>query len=374
MRKVTAINLNGRAYQLEEQAYEKLQTYLRHAEANLAKNPDKSEVLADIEQAIADKCDRLLKDGKNVVTAEQLSDILKQMGEVESDEAEAKVAADSNTTPKRLFVIRDGAMFMGVCQGIGAYLGLEANLIRLAFVLLTIFTGGFWILIYILLGLFLPTAKTDADLSEAYGKPLTAQAIVTRAKERAPDPETWQHFLHTIGTLIGQLFRVLSRIVSVTAMMLFGILTAAWVWVVWQLIFGRLHFYAQLQPLNGWREWLAITALYLLPALPLLLVGRLFYRVATERKQTRASTVSESSVAVLWGLAVITLLAFGAAYAQNFRDYVNTHHGYVRIGNNSVCIVPEKCYPSQQAKPLPVPPPMITSEPLVEPAPAPATR
>src|SRR5438552_2454747 len=122
MRKVATINLNGQAYQLEEQAYDKLQTYLHHAETALAKDPDKAEVLADIEQAIADKCERLLQNGKNVVTTEQLVDILDQMGAVESDETETKGSpAGERSGPKRLFVVREGAIFMGVCRGIGAY-------------------------------------------------------------------------------------------------------------------------------------------------------------------------------------------------------------------------------------------------------------
>jgi phage shock protein PspC (stress-responsive transcriptional regulator) len=340
MRKVTTINLNGRAYQLEEQAYDKLQVYLRHAETTLGKNPDKTEVLADIEQAIADKCDRLLKDGKNVVTTEQIAEILGQMGEVESDDTDSSEAASSEpASAKRLFVIREGAMFMGVCNGIGAYLGIEPNLVRLAFILLTIFTGGFWIVVYVLLGLFLPTAKTDAELAEAYGKSLTAQAIVARAKERAPDAETWRHF----SELLVKLFRIVARIISVAAAVVFGILTAAWLWIVWQLIFGRLHFYDQLRVINGWHEWLTITALYLLPALPVLLIARLFYRIATDRKQTRATTVSESSLAVLWGVAAITLIAFGTAYAQNFRDYANTHKGELRVGSSHVCVDTTKC-------------------------------
>lgn len=345
MRKVTTINLNGRAYQLEEQAYEKLQVYLHSAEAALTKNPDKKEVMADIEQAIADKCDRLLKDGKNVVTSEQVADILEQMGEVESDgdDNSSATATESNMS-KRLFVIQEGAMLMGVCKGLGAYLGIEPNLVRVAFILLTIFTGGFWIIIYLLLGLFLPTAKTNAELAEAYGKPITAQTIVARAKERAPDPEMLQRFSQALLRLI----RVIAKIISILAAISFAILTAAWFWVVWQLVFGRLHFYDQLQAINGWHEWLAIIALYLIVALPILLVALLFKRVAGNRHQTRATAISEGSLAVLWGVSIITLVAFGTAYAQNFRDYANAHQGRIDVGNSHACVNSEMCSPDNR--------------------------
>ena len=345
MRKVTTINLNGRAYQLEEQAYDQLQTYLHRAEVTLTKDPDKTEVLSDLEQAIADKCDRVLQNGKNVVTTEHISEILSQMGEVEGeDQQNAEAPANEPRKLKRLFVIREGAMFMGVCNGIGAYLGIEPNLVRLAFVLLTIFTGGFWVIVYLLLGLLLPSAKSETELAEAHGKSITAQAIVARAKERAPGPEALQRVVDILVIIL----RLIARLISIAAAVVFGVLTAAWLWVVWLLVLGRLHLYDQLRPLNGWHEWLIITALYLLPALPLLLVARLFNRVASNRSQTRVSTISEGSVAVLWGLAVISLLGFGTAYAQNVRDYVNSHQGHISIGNSRVCVDRSTCDPGMQ--------------------------
>lgn len=45
MNKVTTINLNGTAYQLEEVGYERLKKYLATAKKNLADDPDKDEVL-----------------------------------------------------------------------------------------------------------------------------------------------------------------------------------------------------------------------------------------------------------------------------------------------------------------------------------------
>jgi len=55
MQKVTSVNLNGNAYQLEEDAYEALQTYLEQARKKLADNPDKVEIMQDFAQAIAEK-------------------------------------------------------------------------------------------------------------------------------------------------------------------------------------------------------------------------------------------------------------------------------------------------------------------------------
>ena len=56
MERVVTINLNGNPYQLEEPAYDALRAYLERARATLADNPDKAEIIRDLEQAIADKC------------------------------------------------------------------------------------------------------------------------------------------------------------------------------------------------------------------------------------------------------------------------------------------------------------------------------
>ena len=51
MNKVVTIDLNGRAYQLEESGFDALRAYLDDAEVRLADDPGKAEIIADLEQA-----------------------------------------------------------------------------------------------------------------------------------------------------------------------------------------------------------------------------------------------------------------------------------------------------------------------------------
>jgi hypothetical protein len=53
MNKVITINLGGTAYQLEEGGYDALRAYLEAAAARLQGNPDREEILSDIEGAIS---------------------------------------------------------------------------------------------------------------------------------------------------------------------------------------------------------------------------------------------------------------------------------------------------------------------------------
>ena len=65
MKTVTTIHLNGRAYQVEDEAHKALAAYLEKASATLADNPDKDEIIADFEQAIAEKFSKYLTPNKN---------------------------------------------------------------------------------------------------------------------------------------------------------------------------------------------------------------------------------------------------------------------------------------------------------------------
>ncbi len=207
MNKVITINLNGRAYQLEEAGYESLRNYLDQAGAKLADNPDKDEIMADFEQAIADKCDARLSPQKNVITTTEIEDIIKAMGPVDagsgaSATGAARVnAADGNANvdtagvaggsananggPKRLYRIPRGEWLAGVCMGLSAYFNIDVTVIRVLFVLLTLFTHGFWALAYILFWIVMPVARTDDELAAARGtKPFNAHDFIEQAKAR----------------------------------------------------------------------------------------------------------------------------------------------------------------------------------------------
>ena len=89
MRTVITISLNGNAYQLDAVGFDALRAYLQVAEQRLAGNPDQEEILADLEQAIADKCTRYLGPHKNVVSASEVTEVLREMGPVDGGAGEA---------------------------------------------------------------------------------------------------------------------------------------------------------------------------------------------------------------------------------------------------------------------------------------------
>ncbi len=60
---------------------------------------------------------------------------------------------------KRLTRVEDGKMIAGVCAGLARYLGVDATVVRVVFVLLALFAAG--LLIYLILWLIMP-AETAA--------------------------------------------------------------------------------------------------------------------------------------------------------------------------------------------------------------------
>jgi phage shock protein PspC (stress-responsive transcriptional regulator) len=192
MNKVTTINLNGNAYQLEEDGYEALRRYLDTASRRLEGNPDRDEIIADIEQSIADKFRAVLGTSKTVVASREVEAVIEEMGPVQDASASPEPAAGTSrsagtpapspATPKRLYRIRAGSQFGGVCSGLAAYFNIDATFIRLAFVFMTIVWGS-GLLLYVIMMIAVPWAETPSQEAAATGSPSTAEEFIRRAKE-----------------------------------------------------------------------------------------------------------------------------------------------------------------------------------------------
>ncbi|HEU4517016.1 MAG TPA: PspC domain-containing protein [Steroidobacteraceae bacterium] len=198
MNKVITVNLNGRAFQVEEQAFEALRAYLDEAARLLADDPDCLEIMADLEQAIGDKGSRYLVAGRNVLGEPEMKRILEQMGPVEAGEQGAGAAPSANADapggsgretsgPKRLYLVQEGAMVAGVCNGIAAYFGMDPTVVRLIFVVLLVLSTGFFGIAYLVLMFVVPTAKTPEERAAARGLPFNAQELVEQAKRHYAD-------------------------------------------------------------------------------------------------------------------------------------------------------------------------------------------
>lgn len=209
MQKVVTINLHGNAYQLDESAFAALREYLDHAEARLAGNPDRAEILLDLEHAIAEKCSRFLGPHKTVVSAAEMSQVITEMGPVEATEPQADDTGAAKAAPadapqadrrerpgpKRLYRIREGAMWAGVCTGLAAYIHMDVVFVRIAFAVATAVTFGWALLGYWILSVIIPVAETADERASAHGQsPFNAQDVIDDARRAAETLRNSAHF------------------------------------------------------------------------------------------------------------------------------------------------------------------------------------
>ena len=68
---------------------------------------------------------------------------------------------------KRLLRMRQGRLVAGVCTGLAAYFGVDVNLVRLAFGVLTVFYG-LGILLYLIAWAILPEEGEDGSILESF--------------------------------------------------------------------------------------------------------------------------------------------------------------------------------------------------------------
>lgn len=344
MKKVVTINLNGRAYQVEEAGYEALQEYLNRAEKTLAKNPDKKEIIADIEQAIADKCAGELKTGKDVVSTESVQTVLEKIGPVHggpADDKEPEAASVGTDSARKLYRLQKEGQLAGVCAGLAAYFGTDATIMRVMFVLLLVITQGFMIVVYIILAVIIPEAKKPEEVAEAYGKPGTAKEIIGRVKEITTDKDT----VAKIGVVITVVGRVVAQIIKFAAAITFGALTLVWLWVLGAIGLDGLQFSGQLASLNGFKQILFVTAVYIVVALPVFLVVRALDRATREsgKDEQKNTAAFEGGMIGLIVIAAVVISAFFSVYTNSVGDYIKTHDGYMDIGSHHICVDESMC-------------------------------
>jgi len=153
--------LNGTTLQFDEAAFARLEAYLDEARRTLAGNPDQAEILADLEQAIADQCRKRLPPDRAVIALAELEPALEEIGSVQEPDAapEPAPAPTPRSHRRQLEQVSEGALISGVCLGLARYADMDVTLVRVVALLLLFFTGGAMILVYVALMLLLPYAE-----------------------------------------------------------------------------------------------------------------------------------------------------------------------------------------------------------------------
>jgi phage shock protein PspC (stress-responsive transcriptional regulator) len=172
MKKTIDINLAGLRFALDEDAYQRLNAYLRALEAQLAQTPGKEEILADIEGRIAELFTANLNTGKQVINLAEVDAVVATMGAPEDfaggDAEGERISGDwqplgaEESGKKRLFRDADDRVVGGVASGLAAYFELDPVVVRLLWAV-SIILGGLGVWLYLILWVVVPPARTTAD-------------------------------------------------------------------------------------------------------------------------------------------------------------------------------------------------------------------
>lgn len=178
MQRVITVSLNRNPYAFEADANARLDAYLAEAARTLAGNPDRNEILADLEQAIADQCKRRMSAHQGVITLTDLQPALEEIGTVQDPGAGPSVEKTTSAGGRPMEQVSEGAWISGVCLGLARYLGIDATLLRVIAFILLLISGGSMVFVYVVLMFLLPFAPLDPARGAAGKVPLKSRKLV----------------------------------------------------------------------------------------------------------------------------------------------------------------------------------------------------
>ncbi len=191
MKKALQITVAGILFTIEEDGYQKLQTYLSSIEQYFSAFPDRGDVVQDIEARVAEQLIERLGDQKAIVTLIVVDQVIAAMGSVEeitgagSGENVTDSTSAATKNHRKLYRSSDDVVIAGVASGLAAYFSIDPLIVRIIFVILVPMTSGGMILIYLLLALFIPKAQTAADKITMYGGPVTLASFRENISQQA---------------------------------------------------------------------------------------------------------------------------------------------------------------------------------------------
>jgi phage shock protein PspC (stress-responsive transcriptional regulator) len=178
MKKTFSVNLGNRVYSIDEDAYLRLKEYLDRIEGYFSDQKEREDILNDIEMRISELFSEKLNPAGQVITMSDVESVIKVMGdprEISGSEEQAGASHERSSGPRRMYRDPDDRVIGGVCSGLGAYLGLDPVIVRILFILFLIFGIGF--LVYLILWIVVPEARTTAQKLEMRGDTVNASNI-----------------------------------------------------------------------------------------------------------------------------------------------------------------------------------------------------
>ena len=188
MKHTVTVNLNGRLFYIDNDAYNLLDSYIKSLNTYFAKDSNKAEIIDDFEARIQELLATKKPNTGDVISIADVEEVIKTIGNpndfgIDTDEAGDKTerkeynSASYTKTTKRLYRNPQDKMLGGVCSGLAAFTNLDVTLIRIFLVVLLFFSFGVPILVYLAMWIIVPEANTPQQQLEMRGEPVNLENI-----------------------------------------------------------------------------------------------------------------------------------------------------------------------------------------------------
>lgn len=346
MKKNISINLFGTLYNIDEDAYNLMESYLQSMKRYFSRQEGGEEVADDIEHRVAELLWQRREAGMTAINIETVKEIIDTIGNAEqiasdSGEEQGTTAEGQDATFKESFSQftkeaerftrdtydrgrnhvnthhfyrrADDKILGGVCSGAAAYFNSGDSLVwRLSAVLGTLLLswigiGLFIPIVYIVLWLLAPVAVTPEDRLRMQGKEITPENLAQQVKEESQRPIVVQNndgcaggCLKVLLVFIGMIV-LFPFIISAIALIFAIVMVAGVGTAMVGGLFGSMQFFPEFSAFVGTCQPLFLTALIcglIVVILPIYGIVRLL----RGGKKMRASVLT--TLIVVWLLAI----------------------------------------------------------------------
>ena len=361
MNKTVTINISGIIFHIEEDAYEKLGSYLRTVRSRFSEEDGRDDIMADIESRIAEILNERVGPSKQVVLMLDVDHVIELMGEPEAiSDNEEKTTTNSSSDEsrfenepnrrRRLYRDPEDKVVGGVCSGLGYYFDLDPIWFRIAFVAV-FFLFGTGILFYILLLIIIPKAETTAEKLEMRQEPVdlnniskTVREEFDEFKKRAgdfgeeakrygkrwkDDRRDWrrrsrtgarfEEFFESIFHVIGRIFAF--ALIAVGIFFLIALITSTFSLTD----FGHLPFGEHVSSFfpDRFYYYLGLTSFFIVFGIPTIMMIykgiRLVFRIKKSDKYVGLAALA------IWVLGITGAIFAGISIGKGFREEASIH-------------------------------------------------
>jgi len=192
---MVSINLGGKLFHINEDAYQMLSSYLREVGSKFSGN-DREEILQEVELRMAELFSGMITDKQQVLNEGQVKEVIGILGDPDDyegagespgrEESAGREESTGTKFNKRLYRDPDNRVLGGVCGGLGAYFNADPVLFRFLF-LIVFLAFGTGLIIYLILWLITPEAITMAQKMEMKGQKFTFDDFKQKARSEYED-------------------------------------------------------------------------------------------------------------------------------------------------------------------------------------------